>query len=124
VSRKATYQVKLNEDERKDLHRYLRRGKSSARSLTRARILLLADEGHPDKGIVEALKVSRSTVALIRKRYCQEGLESVLYEKSRSGAPPKIDTELVHYNTSFLSSIVSMTNNHVEENNICRKIDR
>jgi putative transposase len=74
-----------------DLNRYLRRGKSSARSLTRARILLLADEGRSDEEIVEALKVSRTTVNRIRKRYCEGGLEFALHERARSGAPPKMD---------------------------------
>jgi len=91
VSRKTIFIVRLKAEDREVLSRYLRRGKSSARSLTRARILLLADEGHSDKEIVEALKVSRTTVNRIRKRYCKGSLESALHEKTRSGAPPKID---------------------------------
>lgn len=83
--------MRLKEEEREELHQYLRRGRSSARSLTRARILLLADEGRSDEEIIEALKVSRTTVNRIRKRYCQGGLDFALHEKPRSGAPPKID---------------------------------
>jgi len=83
--------VSLKEEDREELNLYLRRGKSSARSLTRARILLLADEGRLDEEIVEVLKVSRTTVNRIRKRYCEGGLEFALHEKTRSGAPPKID---------------------------------
>jgi transposase len=94
VSRKKLYSVRLKEDEREELSQYLRRGKSSARSLTRARILLLADEGRPDEDIAEALKVSKSTANRIRKRYCEVGLEFALHEKSRSGAPSKIDGRL------------------------------
>ena len=85
------YWVRLNEEEREDLIRYLRRGKSSARSLTRARILLLTDEERDDKEIAEALKMSKSTANRIRKRYCEGGLEFALHEKARSGAPSKID---------------------------------
>jgi transposase len=91
VSRKKLYHVRLKEEEREGLSRYLRRGKSSARSLTRARILLLADEGRDDGEISEALKVSKSTANRIRKRYCEGGLEFALHEKARSGAPTKID---------------------------------
>jgi transposase len=91
VSRKKLYSVRLKEEEREELSQYLRRGKSSARSLTRARILLLADEGRPDVEIAEALKVSKSTANRIRKRYCEGGLEFALYERARSGAPSKID---------------------------------
>jgi putative transposase len=91
VSRKTIFCVRLKKEDREDLNRYLRRGKSSARSLTRARILLLADEGSSDEEIVESLKVSRTTVNRIRKRYCEGGLEFALYEKPRSGAPLKLD---------------------------------
>ena len=84
------YCVRLNEEEREKLIGYLRRGKSSARSLTRARILLLADEGRDDEEMAGALKVSKSTSNRIRKRYCEGGLEFALHEKARSGAPPKI----------------------------------
>jgi transposase len=91
MARKKLHSVKLKDEEREELNRYLRKGKSSARSLTRARILLLSDEGRDDEEITEALKVSKSTVSRIRKRYCEGGLDSALHEKARSGAPPKID---------------------------------
>ena len=61
MSRKKLYSVSLKEEDREELSQYLRRGKASARSLTRARILLLADEGRPDKDIAETLRVSKST---------------------------------------------------------------
>ena len=85
------HSVRLKEEEREELKRYLRKGKSSARSLTRARILLLADEDRNDEEITEALKVSKSTVSRIKKRYFEEGLDFALHERARSGAPPKID---------------------------------
>lgn len=91
MPRKTIFCVRLSEEDRTELNKYLRHGKSPARSLTRARILLLADEGHSDEVIVEALKVSRPTVNRIRKRYCEGGLDFALYEKPRSGAPPKLD---------------------------------
>ena len=88
---KRVHVVNLNEEEREKLNQFLRKGKSSARSQTRARILLLADEGLEDDEIVETLKVSKSTVWRIRKRYWDCGLDFALNEKPRSGAPPKID---------------------------------
>ncbi len=91
MARKKLHIVHLKEEDREDLKRYLRKGKSSARSQTRARILLLADEGREDEAIVEALKVSKSTVSRIRTRYCENGLDFALNEKARCGAPPKID---------------------------------
>ena len=91
MARKKLHIVSLKEQEREELKQYLRKGKSSARSLTRARILLLADEGRDDEMIAEALNVSKSTVSRIRTRYCEGGLDIALHEKARSGAPPKID---------------------------------
>jgi transposase len=91
MSRKTIFVVKLPEEDREYLNRSIRRGKAPARSLTRARILLMADEGYTNKEIAEVLKTTRPTVNRIRKRYCQEGLDSAINEKPRSGAPPKID---------------------------------
>jgi len=91
MGRKKLNIVHLNEQEREELKQYLRKGKSSARSLTRARILLLADDGRDDEGIAETLKVSKSTIIRIRTRYCEGGLDFALHEKARSGTPSKID---------------------------------
>ncbi len=90
MSRITLHKVVLKEEEREKLHNYIQRGKASVRSVTRARILLLADSGRSDAEIVDALGASKSTVARLRKKYCQEGLDSVLNEKPRSGAPQRI----------------------------------
>jgi putative transposase len=94
MTRKKLHVISLKEEERKELKQYLRKGKSSARSLTRARILLLADEGLDDEKIAGALKVSKSTISRIRTRYCESGLDFALHEKARIGAPPKIDSRI------------------------------
>ena len=73
MARKPIYVVNLKDEDREELNQYLRRGKSSARSQTRARILLLADEGRSDAEIVDALDVSKTTICRIRKRYCYFG---------------------------------------------------
>jgi putative transposase len=52
---------------------------------------MLSDEGLEDDGIVETLKVSKSTVCRIRKRYREDGLDSALNEQPRSRAPSNID---------------------------------
>jgi len=91
MAMKRVHVVKLTGEEREELLQFLRKGKSSARSQTRARILLLSDEGLEDDEIAETLKVSKSTICRIRKRYCEGGLDFALQEKPRSGAPNKID---------------------------------
>ena len=91
MSRKTIFVVNLTEEDRDYLNQFISRGKASARSLARARILLMADEKYSNKAIAEVLKTTVPRVNRIRKRYCQEGLDSAINEKPRSGAPPKID---------------------------------
>jgi transposase len=84
------YQVRLTPEDRQDLLKLINRGKSSARVLTRTRILLLADESKTDQKIADTLKVSMRTVARIRKRYYLGALQSALHDRARTGAPAKI----------------------------------
>ncbi len=88
------YSISLKEENQEELSQYLRRGKASVRSPTLTRILLLVDEGRPDKEIAETLRVSKSTVNRMRKRYCESDLDFALHEKARSGAPPKLDGKM------------------------------
>ena len=91
---KKLYHVHLTPEERECLQKQVHQGQAAARTLTRARILLLADAGKTDRDIVEALQVSPGTVANIRKRYSQEGLEAALQDKPRRGRPPTLDSVL------------------------------
>jgi transposase len=91
MPRNKNYSVTLKEGDKAKLQQYLRKGVASTRSLTRARILLMTNEGRSDKDIQNTLKVSRSTICRIRKRYCTVGLEFAIFERPRSGAPTKID---------------------------------
>lgn len=91
---KAIYQVNLTVEEKEELNHLLTRGKAPARSLTRARILQLANAGRSNEEIKSALNVSTTTISRIRRRYCEGGLSFALSEKPRSGAPPKIGGRL------------------------------
>ena len=51
------YHVELSVEERTTLEQMLRRGKHSARRLTRARVLLKAADGLRDSEIVEAVEI-------------------------------------------------------------------
>ena len=86
------YVVRLSEDERQRLEEMVRKGKSSAGLLTRARVLLKADvsEGGPgwsDNRIMEALEVSASLVYDVRQQLVKEGLDAVLTRKKRLRPP-------------------------------------
>ena len=87
---KVLYRVTLNEEERTELREMLRGGRRFARTLTRARILLKADEGLADPAIAKALDVGTSTVFRVRQRAVEEGLASALTERPRPGQPRKL----------------------------------
>jgi hypothetical protein len=82
------YVVRLSGEERRQLETLIRKGKSPARRLLKARILLKADvseagEGWSDSRIIEALDASPSMVYRVRKQLVEEGLEAVLSRKQR-----------------------------------------
>jgi transposase len=79
------------------LQAVIQKGKSAARSQTRARILLKAAEGSRDKDIIDALNVSPSMVAKTRQRCVEEGPESALKDDPRPGKAPKLtDKQAAH----------------------------
>lgn len=84
MGRKKTHEVNLSVAERQHLENLISRGVEKARKLTRARILLKADDGWIDKNICQALNVGQATVERIRKRYAQTGLDSALNRKPSS----------------------------------------
>jgi hypothetical protein len=84
-----TYVVRLSDEERQQLETLIRKGKSPARRLLKARILLKADvseagEGWSDSRIIEALDTNPSMVYRVRKQLVEEGLEAVLSRKQRA----------------------------------------
>jgi transposase len=85
------YIVELTADEKKQLLDLTQRGKTSARKLKRAQILLLADEGKKDEEICAGLHVGITTVERIRKRLVLEGLDAALNERPRPGGQRKLD---------------------------------
>ena len=86
---KKKYIVDLSADEREQLQSLIRRGKTSARKLTRARILLKAADGCTDEEIVAALNVGVATVERLRKRFVEAGI-GALNERPRPGKKPKL----------------------------------
>ena len=90
------YHVVLTTEERAALQTLIARGTTAARALTRARILLKADEapGSPawsDSQIVAALDVSPPTVARVRQRFVTERLAAVQRHPPTTRPAPKVD---------------------------------
>jgi transposase len=93
------YIVRLTPDERDQLLPMVRGGKAAARALLHARILLKADQDQEaaawsDEAISEALEVHTTTVARVRQRLVEQGLDAALrpkpttrqYERKLDGA--------------------------------------
>ena len=85
------YKVELADSQRSYLLEVARRGRSSARKVKRALVLLKADEGLADHEVASGLLVSTSTVGRIRRRFVEEGVESALNERARPGQKRKLD---------------------------------
>ncbi len=97
--RQTKYAVKLTEVERAQLRTMIGSGEAPARTLARARILLKANQGEggpgwTDAAIAGALDVHPATVARVRRRFVEAGLEAALerkrpdrvYERALDGA--------------------------------------
>src|ERR1700681_4719273 len=83
------YVVRLSGEEREQLEALIRKGKSPAQRLLKARILLKADvseagAGWSDSRIIKALDTSVSMVYRVRKQLVEEGFEAVLSRKQRA----------------------------------------
>jgi transposase len=92
------YLVTLTPDERELLSHMVTAGKGAAGVLTRARILLKADQadGGPawqDATIAEALDVGLRTIGRVRQRFVELGFDAALERKAqdRPSRPRKLD---------------------------------
>jgi hypothetical protein len=88
------YRVTLTTEERDTLEKLVSVGRSAARKLTHARVLLLADTAHrrehADDQIVLALGTGLRSVERIRKRFVTEGLDTAINPKPQPPRPDKI----------------------------------
>ena len=85
------YVVKLSAEERERLEALIRKGKSPAQRLMKARMLLKADvseagEGWSDSAIATALDTSVSNIVRTRRQLVEEGFEAVLTRKHRASS--------------------------------------
>ena len=87
----AQYRVRLTDAERSALKTLTRTGTTRARTLTRARVLLLADRGLRDPEIADATGVSARTVQRVRRRWFERDVQSALVDRPRPGAKRRLD---------------------------------
>jgi transposase len=95
------YKVELTPQQRENLSTLTRNGSAPAKKILHARVLLMADQKHPqgpwkDIQIAKALGVHVNTVARIRKNFVWFGWEAALERKQRwePPVPPKLDGQL------------------------------
>ena len=91
------FTVRLPSDERLALRKLITTGSAPARKLLYARILLKADHGPggpalSDPAIAAALDTSKPSVARVRQRYVEQGLERALRRRpTRRVYPRRLD---------------------------------
>ena len=85
------YIVRLTDEERKKLHEIVTKGKTQAYKIKHANILLKADADGPnwtDKDIAQAFGAQENTVAKIRQRFVEQGLD-VAMERRKQEFPSR-----------------------------------
>lgn len=81
--------LQLTVPERQQLAQWARGRRTPARLVLRAKIALLAAEGHTNQHIAAALHTSRQTVGLWRHRVVTQRLPGLAQDAPRGGRPPK-----------------------------------
>jgi len=84
------HRVVLEQSQVSYLTELTRKGKRSAREITRARVLLMTNEHGPsktDKETASFLGLSKRTVQAIRARYATLGIEAAIHDQPRPGRP-------------------------------------
>lgn len=89
----AKYIVELTADEREQLRAIIRRGNTATRKITRARILLKAEQRLTDEQIASELTIGSATVGRVRQRFVEEGLENSLEERARAPKRRKLSAK-------------------------------
>ena len=81
--------VKLSEEQRTGLESMISSGRAPARELAHARVLLEVDEGRTDEQAAASVRVSPSTVARVRRRFCDGGLDAALRRRPQPPRPER-----------------------------------
>ena len=90
--------ISLTDEQRSNLLQLTRVGTTTARTLTRARVLLLADrsqgQARTNQAVAEAAGLHPVTVGHLLHRFAAEGLEATLSDRPRPGQKPKITGDI------------------------------
>jgi hypothetical protein len=90
--------VELTGNQRQELEHVIHAGNASARTQTRARILLLSDRSQgqkrTDEQVAQAMMCCQRTVVNVRRRFLSGGLDQALYDRPRPGQRPKVTGDI------------------------------
>jgi transposase-like protein len=86
MSRQAREFV-IDAGDRAVLERWVRRGTTAQRTVLRSRIVLMLGDAVSAREVARRLGVSRHTVDLWRKRYLEEGRDTLLHDRPGRGRP-------------------------------------
>lgn len=96
-------QLQVTDDERTQLRHWARGRRTPVRLALRAKIILLAAEGHENRHIATAVGTSRQTVSLWRQRCVRHRLPGIEHDAPRGGRPSRrrqtLETHILHATT-------------------------
>lgn len=101
----TTYRLYLTTDERETLEAWVKKGKSRAKKVQYAQILLNSDEHVERKSSSELSQVvglSVKSIERVRRRFCEQGLELFVAKVRKTRSDKKIDGRVEAYLTSLL----------------------
>jgi transposase len=85
-----TSAIQLSEEDITKLTDITKKGQHNARTVYRAKVLLLTHQGKSKIIIALQLDISQSTVRSVRHHYREEGIDRAIYDNPRSGQPSKL----------------------------------
>ena len=93
--------IELDKSSRSELVNFVRKGERIAREVTRARILILANNGKHNDEIADILGVDCDTVLRVKKRYIEGGVDKAIHDDPRPGQPRK-------YSDSVIAEVIAL----------------
>ena len=95
MPRRSPFTILLSSEERRALEEIARKYTSPYRDVVRAKVVLYAAQGLPNKEIAARIDVPRQIVSKWRKRFAEERLDG-LDDLSRRGRPRRFSPQRRH----------------------------
>ncbi len=107
------YTINLSNGEVAYLRSLIKTGKSKARTIARAHILLMTSEGETDATSADRLRVSVSRVERTRAKLIKNGIEGTLNDRPHPPKPRKLDGfNIYHRDADVIRLVVDNLNTH------------